>query len=114
MIRKTVFKKLVQDNNDPYLNEVLTNVNDHVVKLSVMTGPFPWHFHPNSDETFIGLEGTVLIETKDGDYKLTPGSSITIARDTVHRTSPEGEKSVNLTVEKADIETIFLENPSEC
>ncbi len=40
-----------------YLNEILATVNDHVVRVSVMTEPYFWHRHPESDETFLVLEG---------------------------------------------------------
>jgi hypothetical protein len=34
-----------------YANFALTRVDDHVVRLSVITEPFYWHRHPDSDET---------------------------------------------------------------
>ena len=37
---------------EQYDNHALANVNDHVVRISVMTQPYHRHFHPNSDETF--------------------------------------------------------------
>ena len=40
-----------------YENHVLANVNDHVVRISVMTHTYHWHLHPNSDETFLVIEG---------------------------------------------------------
>jgi hypothetical protein len=36
-----------------YDNHPIANVNDHVVRISTMTEPYHWHFHPNSDETFL-------------------------------------------------------------
>lgn len=40
-----------------YENRIVAELNDHVVRLSVMTAPYFWHLHPNSDETFLVLEG---------------------------------------------------------
>lgn len=37
---------------EPYKNVPLTVVNDHVIRLSIMTEPFYWHRHPNSDEPY--------------------------------------------------------------
>ena len=99
---------MAEQTREAYFNTAIGMVNDHVVRLSVMTMPYPWHSHPNSDETFIGVEGTVIIETAEGVSELTPGSSITIPRDMPHRTRPKGERSVNLTVEKADMQTVFV------
>ena len=107
-MQKNDFNAILARNAEPYFNTTLETVNDHVVRISRMTTPYPWHSHPNSDETFIGVEGVVIIETENGKFELTPGSSITIPRGVAHRTRPKGERSVNLTVEKADMETVFL------
>ncbi|HEY4205885.1 MAG TPA: cupin domain-containing protein [Puia sp.] len=108
MPEKREYQKIADTTGQPYLNIVLDNVNDHVVRMSIMTGPYPWHLHPDSDETFIGVEGTVLIETPEGVLELTPGSSITIPRHLPHRTRPKDERSVNLTVERRDMRTEFI------
>lgn len=109
MIKKTDFNALAESINGPYFNTVISTVNNHVVRVAVMTSAYPWHSHPNSDETFIGIEGIVLIETKAGIQELTPGSSITIPRNMLHRTSPKDARSVNLTVEREDMETEYPE-----
>jgi hypothetical protein len=40
-----------------YDNHPIANINDHVVRIATMTEPYHWHFHPNSDETFLMIEG---------------------------------------------------------
>jgi mannose-6-phosphate isomerase-like protein (cupin superfamily) len=91
-----------------YFNEALTTVNDHVIRVSVMTSGYGWHLHPNSDETFIVIEGTLVIETKDKLLQLDPGQLATIPANVAHRTRPLAERSVNLTVEHQKTETVFL------
>jgi mannose-6-phosphate isomerase-like protein (cupin superfamily) len=104
----TSLKRLVEENsNERYFNTVLETVNDQVVRLGIMTEPYRWHSHPNSDETFIGVEGTVVIEMPDDRFELTPGTTITIRKGVVHRTSPKDGRSVNLTVESKDMQTVF-------
>ena len=83
-----------------YRNDILTRVNDHVVRVSVMTEPYFWHFHPESDETFIVIEGQVGIEFEDREVVIDKGEIITVLRGVVHRTRPIGGRSVNLTVER--------------
>ncbi len=109
MLEKIDFKTIAKSTDAPYSNAIVNTLNDHIVRLAIMTGAYKWHIHPNSDETFIGVEGTVIIETPDEVFELTTGSSITIPQRIPHRTRPKGARSVNLTVEKADIETIFIE-----
>lgn len=47
-----------------YQNIVIARTNDHVLRMSRMSEPYFWHYHPNSDETFIGVEGTVILNWK--------------------------------------------------
>ena len=89
-----------------YFNQVMAKVNDHAVHLSVMDAPFFWHFHPDSDEVFIVLEGILLIELETTRYELKAGEMLTVPAGVRHRTSPLTARSVNLTVEKTNAECI--------
>lgn len=92
-----------------YTNLPLALVNNHVVRVSVMTEAFYWHLHPNSDETFLVMEGVVVIDLADATVELQPGQLFTIPKNTPHRTRPKVGRSVNLTFEGADMETVKLE-----
>jgi len=89
-----------------YDNHPIAKINDHVVRISTMTGPYHWHFHPNSDETFLVVEGQLSIEFESGSLELNPGQLLTIPRGVHHRTRPVGARSVNLTFELAQSETV--------
>jgi|SRR5215469_15486626 len=97
---------------EQYDNHALANVNDHVVRISVMTQPYYWHFHPNSDETFLVIEGGLVIEFEHGEIQLAPGQMATVSRGVPHRTRPLGRRSVNLTFEAANTETQPSQNIS--
>ena len=92
----------------PYWNEALAAVNDHEIRMSVMTNAFGWHLHPDSDETFLAVEGRLVIMLEDREVVLSPGEMFTVARGVVHKTRPEGERSVNLTFERKGAETVFV------
>ena len=92
-----------------YKNIPVSLINDHVVRLSIMTEPFYWHYHPNSDETFLVTEGILCIDLEDRTVELAPGQLFTIPANVLHRTRPRSERSVNLTFELAAIETIKSE-----
>ena len=94
-----------------YQNVVLSNINDHVVRIALMTEPYFWHLHPNSDETFLGLEGTVILELDNQRIELNPGQLFTVPKGVKHRTAPAGARSVNLTIERADIITVPVDEP---
>lgn len=92
---------------DSYDNRRIASVNDHEVRMSVMTSGFPWHRHPDSDETFCGIDGELIIEFADHQVALRPGEFLTVPKGVLHRTRPGGKRSVNLTFEKLGAETVF-------
>ena len=89
-----------------YKNIPLSLTNDHLVRLSVMREPFYWHYHPNSDETFLVTEGVLYIELEDRTIELEAGQLFTIPANVKHCTRPKGNRSVNLTFEREDMITI--------
>lgn len=84
-----------------YDNHSIAQVNDHEVRISTMTEAYWWHSHPDSDETFLALEGGLCIDFDDRTVELRPGQMITVNRGVRHRTRPVGSRSVNLTFERA-------------
>jgi len=94
---------------EAYDNRSLAAINDHEVRLSVMTHGFPWHHHPDSDETFLVIDGELVIEFEAGEVVLGPGEMLTVPSGTMHRTRPRGARSVNLTFERRGAATTFAE-----
>ena len=94
-----------------YKNVLLTELNDHVIRLSIMTAPFYWHYHPNSDETFLVIEGSLYIDLDNETIELSPGQLFTVPKNTNHRTRPNGLRSVNLTFELQHMETVKIIRP---
>lgn len=95
-----------------YENIVVATVNDHVVRISMMTAPYFWHVHPDSDEVFLGVEGAVILELSDRRIELGAGQMFTVPKGMKHRTSPAGARSVNLTIERADMTTVRVDDAS--
>lgn len=92
-----------------YENVVLSKFNDHVVRMSRMEKAYFWHFHPNSDEMFLGVEGVLVVELENQRIELGPGQVFTVAQGMRHRTLPAGSYSVNLTFERLDMETVSVD-----
>lgn len=101
--------KLSAKVTEAYRNESLGPVNDHEIRLSVMTHAFPWHRHPDSDEMFMALEGALVIEFEGYELTLKPGELLTVKRGVLHRTRPGKARSVNLTFERVGAATEFVE-----
>lgn len=95
---------------DAYRNQVISQVNTSCLRLAVLSGDYPWHQHPGSDELFLVMEGQFEIELADGRIlKLGPWQSVVVPAGTVHRTRGVG-RTVNLTFETVAAETVFVEN----
>jgi mannose-6-phosphate isomerase-like protein (cupin superfamily) len=93
---------------DTYRNLVLCQVNQHCLRLAVLADQYPWHSHPTSDELFLVLEGTLIIELADRrEIRLRSGQAAVVPADVVHRTRGEG-RTVTLCVEALAAATIFL------
>lgn len=99
--------QLSSDVQQAYHNRRIASFNDHEIRMSVMTHGFPWHHHPDSDETFYAVDGDLIIEFADREVTLQPGQFLTVPKGVRHRTRPGGARSVNLTFEKLGAETIF-------
>ena len=95
---------------ESYRNEVLVDVNDDCLRLAVFEGEYRWHQHPDSDELFLVVAGTLQIDLVDGPrLELTEWQSVVIPAGTVHRTRAIG-RTVNLTCEKKGARTVFLDS----
>lgn len=97
---------------DSYRNMVINRVNGSCLRLAVFEGEYRWHYHPQSDELFIVVEGCLAIDLEDGrELRLYPWESVTIPAMTVHRTRAIG-RCVNLCFEELGAETVFIEQPA--
>jgi len=98
---------------ESYDNHAIARVNDHEVRISTMTKGYHWHCHPDSDESFLALEGGLFIDFDDRTVELLPGNIVTVNRGVRHRTRPIGERSVNLTFERAGARSETLAPPEQ-
>ncbi|MEC0303726.1 cupin domain-containing protein [Terribacillus saccharophilus] len=87
-------------NSGPYANEIVSEVNDHVVRLAVINGDYHWHKHNDCDEAFLVLEGVLYIDLEERTVSLKPGDLFTIPAGVMHRTRSQ-QRTVNLCFEKA-------------
>jgi mannose-6-phosphate isomerase-like protein (cupin superfamily) len=92
-----------------YRNQVLSRVNASCLRLAVLSGEYPWHQHPHSDELFLVVDGLLEIELDGGGtLQLAPWQSVVIPAGTVHRTRGVG-RTVNLCFEDLAADTVFVD-----
>ena len=97
---------------ESYRNQVLVDVNNDCMRLAVFEGEYRWHHHPDSDELFLVVAGTLQIDIEGGRrLELAEWQSVVIPAGTIHRTRAIG-RTVNLTCEKTGARTVFVDSDS--
>ena len=108
-----VINLAIESSTEGYNNHSIAKVNDHEIRISTMTEAYCWHCHPDSDESFLVLEGGLFIDFDDRTVDLLPGHMVTVSRGVRHRTRPMGERSVNLTFERLGARSETLAAPRD-
>lgn len=102
-------KKLSNAVTEKRKNFIIEEVNDSCIRLAINHEEYPWHFHPNSDELFVVLEGELTVKFRDREpVTLQPNDSLLVPAGVIHKTCPKG-RTVNLCFEKTDAKTQFFE-----
>ena len=70
---------------EPWSPRVIAELNEYQFKLAWLEGEFVWHDHPDTDEAFLVLEGTMTIEMEAGDVALGPGELYVVPKGVSHR-----------------------------
>lgn len=71
--------------DDRWQPRVIAEMNDYQFKVVKIEGDFIWHDHPDTDETFLVLEGTLRIDFHDGHVQLGPGELYVVPRGVAHK-----------------------------
>ena len=64
---------------------IVAQMNDYHFKLAKVKGEFVWHSHADTDEVFIVLEGSLVIELRDGAITLNPGEMFVVPQGLEHK-----------------------------
>jgi mannose-6-phosphate isomerase-like protein (cupin superfamily) len=75
---------------------VIAEMNDYQFKLSKLEGEFIWHNHPETDETFLVIEGELRIDFRDGFVMLGRGEMFVVPKGVEHK--PSAEREVKLMI----------------
>jgi len=81
--------------DEDYSVRIVAKMNDYEFKLVKFKGEFVWHSHPDTDETFIILDGRMMMHFKDKLVEIKSGEMIVIPKGMEHKpTSEEGYKAL--------------------
>ena len=85
--------------------KVIAEMNDYQFKLVKIEGDFVWHDHPDTDEVFIVIEGTMQIEFEDRTIELSEGEMLVVPKGERHKPYAEEECKVMLVEPRGVVNT---------
>ena len=91
--------------SDLWSPKVIAEMNDYQFKLAKVKGEFVWHSHEETDETFIVLDGELLIEFRDKKIRLNKGELYIVPKGIEHKPYAENECHIMLIEPKGIINT---------
>lgn len=94
--RSINFKEKLNSFDDLWSPRVVAEMNNYQLKLVKVKGDFVWHDHPDTDETFIVLEGELRIDFRDGAVTVGEGEMFVVPKGTEHKPYAEREARVLL------------------
>jgi mannose-6-phosphate isomerase-like protein (cupin superfamily) len=78
-----------------YAVRLVAKMNNYDFKIVKFKGDFIWHSHPETDETFIIMEGTLVMNFRDRKVEVHAGEMIVIPKGVEHKPSSEnGYKAI--------------------
>ena len=81
------FKKFT----DHWTPKVIGEMNDYQFKVAKIKGEFIWHDHKHTDETFMVIEGEMLLKFRNKEVKLTSGEMYVVPKGVEHKPCAENE-----------------------
>jgi mannose-6-phosphate isomerase-like protein (cupin superfamily) len=82
--------------SDPWAPRVIAEMNDYQFKLVRIQGEFVWHAHADTDEVFIVLDGSMVLEFRDRAVPLAAGEMFVVPKGVEHRPAAARECCVML------------------
>jgi mannose-6-phosphate isomerase-like protein (cupin superfamily) len=71
--------------SDKWAPKIIAQLNDYHIKLAKIEGQFIWHSHPETDELFFLLDGTMIIQMREGNIELKPGQMFVVPKGMAHK-----------------------------
>ena len=102
---KVNFNQKLTSIREQWSPKVIAEMDDYQFKLVRLEGEFVWHHHEETDETFIVLEGELIIDLESGPVLLSAGEMLVIPRGMRHRPHATSEAKVLLVEPRGVVNT---------
>ena len=91
MSKKINFKDKYSKFSKYWSPRIIAEMNDYQFKLAKIKGEFIWHNHKDTDETFIVLEGKMILKFRDSEVKLSKGEMYVVPKGIDHKPCADNE-----------------------
>ena len=91
--------------SDHWSPKVIAELNDYQFKLVKIQGEFIWHNHPDTDEVFIVIEGSMKIEFENETVQLNEGEMLVVPKGVEHKPYADSECKVMLVEPRGVVNT---------
>ena len=91
--------------SDHWSPKVIAELNDYQFKLVKIQGEFVWHNHPDTDEVFIVIEGSMKIEFENETVQLNEGEMLVVPKGVEHKPYADSECKVMLVEPRGVVNT---------
>jgi mannose-6-phosphate isomerase-like protein (cupin superfamily) len=91
--------------NELHAYKLVAEMNDYHFKLVRMKREFIWHSHPETDEVFLVLGGSMEIALRDQTLHLSEGEMVVIPKGVEHKPSADQECKLLLIEPAATVNT---------
>jgi mannose-6-phosphate isomerase-like protein (cupin superfamily) len=77
--------------SDLWSPRIIAQMNDYHFKLAKIQGEFIWHSHPETDEVFILIAGSMQIHLRDDIISLNEGEMYVVPKGVEHKPVAKNE-----------------------
>jgi mannose-6-phosphate isomerase-like protein (cupin superfamily) len=94
MIEKVNLAAKLASFEEHFSPRIVAYHNDEKVQVAKTKGEFVWHSHPDSDDLFLVLKGTLAVDLRHATIEVGEGELLVIPRGVEHR--PRADEEVHL------------------
>ena len=91
-----IFEKFGKLPAEDYAVGLIAKMNNYEFKIVRFKGDFVWHSHPDTEETFLIMEGTLVMNFRDRKVEVHAGEMIVIPKGVEHKPYAEKECKIML------------------
>lgn len=77
--------------NEHWSPRIIAQMNEYHFKLAKVQGEFVWHDHPETDEVFFVVKGSLEIQFRDGSLNLNEGEMFVVPKGVEHKPVAQDE-----------------------